>query len=153
MFLSENAKILTVLQPDADRYDSDPASDIVFMGDHDHVTFILAEGAGGTGTTVITVEECTDNAGTGAAAIAFKYREMATIDVLGAMTDAAAAGFTTTAGANKVIVIEVPAASLSDGSPYVRVQTTESVDGAVDAGMIAILSGGRYKGASLPSVI
>lgn len=132
------------LQPDADRYNGDPATDIFNMENYDHITFILMEGAGGTGTAVLTVEECTDAAGTGATAIAFRYRLMSTIDTWGALTAVAATGYTTVAGANKLIAIEVDAEELSDGSNFVRLQITESVDSPVDAGVLAVLSRARY---------
>jgi hypothetical protein len=78
---------------------------------------------------------------------------MSTIDTLGAITEATAAGFTTTAGANKMVFIEIDGAELSADKPWVKVQLTEVANSAVDAGMICILSEGRFKGNSQPSVL
>src|SRR3990172_1098270 len=150
MILTEKNLLVMVLAPDADRYTADPATDIVNLKNYRHATFIVNEGAGGTGTAVITVEECSDNAGTGATAIAFKSRVGAYPDVLGAIASAAAAGYTTIAGANKFIVIEIDADELADDKPWVRLQITESVDSPVDASVICILSGARYEQATPP---
>ena len=62
------------LAPDADRYDSDPATDVYNLEDYEGIVFILAEGAGGTGTVKIQVEECDDVVPTNSTAIAFNYR-------------------------------------------------------------------------------
>ncbi len=141
------------LAPDADRYASDPATDVINMANYRHVTFLLIEGAGGTGTATITVEECTALDGTGATAIAFNYRLAATADTFAALTAAAAAGYLTIAGANKMVAIEIDSAELSDGSPFVRLTLTEAVASAVDACVIAIASEARYPQDTLISAI
>lgn len=143
---SEENNIRQGLAPDADRYNTDPATDVVNTKYYGHTTFIVEHGAGATGTAVVTVEECTAADGTGATAIPFKYRLYAITAAQGALTDATASGFTITAGANKLAVIEVPSRSLSDGSPYVRVQLTEGVDSPVDASVLIIQSQPRYAG-------
>lgn len=138
---TENNAIKTVLQPVADAYNPDPATATVNMRHYGHVTFLLMEGAGGTGTATVEVEECTAADGTGATAIPFRYRISTDAGVtFGALTAAAAAGITTTAGANKVIAIELDDSELSDDSPFVRVQLTEVVDSPCAAGVLAILS-------------
>lgn len=149
MIFTESNMVVPVLYPDADRYNTSPASDVVNMKLYSHVTFLLTEGAGVTGTAVLTVEECTAAAGTGNTAIPFRYRVASTPDTWGAVTAATTAGFETTAGANRQYAIEVDAAELSDGYPYVRVQVTESGNAPVDASMIAILSKARYPQAVL----
>ncbi|MDV2503090.1 MAG: hypothetical protein RX318_03975 [bacterium] len=143
-FLIGRQHVITALQPDADRYNADPATDIFNMENYAAITFILMEGVGGTGTATITMEECTDNAGAGATAIAFNVRAMPTIDTWGALTAVAAAGYLTIAGANKMVAFELKAEELSDGSPFVRLQVTETVDSPVDAAIVAILHGARY---------
>ena len=136
----------TVLQPDADRYNADPASDVVHLELYPGVTFLLMEGAGGTGTATLTVEECSADDGTGANAIAFQYAVASDCKTWGALTAATATGYTTVAGANKMVALYVPARSLADGFPYVRVQVTEVANDPVDAAMAALLWGGRYSG-------
>lgn len=151
---SERHFISTALAPAADAYASDPATDVYNTKLYGHVTFIIHHGAGATGTVVVTVEECTAADGTGATAIAFKYRVGASTGAaLGALTAATASGFTIAAGANQLAVIEIPAASLSDGSPYVRLQLTEGVDSPVSAAVTAILSKASYEEAVMPSAI
>lgn len=150
--LAEHAHIVTVLAPDADRYASSATSDVVNLALYDEVVFVLSEGAGGTGTAVITVEECTSAAGAGNTAIAFQYKEITTLGTMPASwTSATSSGFTTTAGANKDVLVRVRAAETSDGSPYVRFVATESANDPVDAGAIAILSGARYAQGDMPS--
>lgn len=145
MLLSEQSAIVTALQPDADRYNADPATDVFNMENYGHITFIFIEGAGGTGTTALTVEECTAIDGTGATAIAFNYRVSTDAGAtFGALTAATSSGVTPAAGANKIVLIELDARELSADSPFVRVQTTEGTDGAVDAACLAICSKARY---------
>ena len=60
MIFTERNQIVAALYPDADRYDSDPSTDIFDTRDYRHITFLLIEGAGGTGTCTITVGECDD---------------------------------------------------------------------------------------------
>ena len=144
MIFTERNHIAIGLVPDADLYAADPATDIINMEDYSHVTFLLTEGAGGTGTVKLTVEECDDTTPTNSTAIAFKYRVCSSGDTWGALTASAATGYTTTAGANKMVAVEVDAAELSDGYPFVRLQLTEVVDDPCDAGVVVILSGARY---------
>ena len=148
---SESHFISTALAPDADRYTGDPATDVYNMKLYDHITFIVHHGAGGTGTVVVTVEECTAAAGTGATAIPFRYRVGASTGVsLGALTSVAATGVTISATANQILVVEIDAAELSGDSPFVRLQLTEGVDSPVDASVTAILSKPSYSEAVMP---
>ena len=145
MILTEMNFVSVALAPDADALSGTKSTDIYNTKLYNHVTFVLMRGVGVTGTTVITVEECTDNAGAGATAIAFKSREGAETGVaLGALTARAAAGYTTAAGSSKIDVIEIDAADLSDGSSFVRLTLVEGVDSPVDAAIFAILSEASY---------
>lgn len=142
------------LAPDADRYNTDPATDVLNMAGYGQVTFILQEGAGGTGTVKIQVEECSALDGSGATAIAFRYRVAQTGDQFTAFSTAVAVdGYTTVAGANKMVAIEVDTRDLSEGFPFVRLQLTEVVDSPVDAAVMAIASESRFATDPLPSVI
>ena len=152
---SQNSQSVMALAPDADRWNGDPATDIINTKNYGHVTFYIMEGAGGTGTTVLTVEECDDVSASNSTAIAFNYRVTAAGggDTFGALTAATAAGYTTIAGAQKQIIIEIDAAELSDGFPFVRIQTTEAVDSPCDAAIIAICTKPRYSQAIMPTAI
>lgn len=143
MLLTEQHHVVRALAPDADRYNGDPATDVFNLENYGHITFLLDEGAGGTGTVKIEVEECTAADGTGATAIAYRYR-VSSGDTWGALTAVAAAGYTTVAGADKMVAIEIDAKELSDGSNFVRLQLTEVVDDPCDAAVLAILSEPRY---------
>jgi hypothetical protein len=151
-FIGQN-HVAWALMPDADLYDPDPATDVFNLKQYGHITFILFEGAGGTGTVKIEVEECTTAAGANNTAIAFRYRLMATTDTWGALTASAKTGYTTVAGANKAVAIEIDASELSDGYNFVRLQLTEVVDDPCDAAVIAILSEPRYAQAVPPTAI
>lgn len=142
-FIGKNHAV-TALQPAADRYNGNPASDVFNMKDYDHIVFLLAEGAGGTGTVKIQVEACTDATGAGNTAIAFNYRVMGTIDTWGSRAAAASTGYTTVAGADKMVAVEIDAAELPADKPFVRLQLTEVVNDPCAAGVVAILSGARY---------
>jgi hypothetical protein len=127
----------------ADLYAGDPASDVITLANHQGVRFLVLEGAGATGTATITVEECDQaDAGGTNTAIAFRYRVKDGTGAWGAWTDATAAGFTTTAGANKAYELDVD----GDGrdQPYLRLQFTEVVDSPVVGVALALLHGARY---------
>lgn len=144
-YFTEEHAIVMVLAPDADLYDPDPATDVVNTENFEQVTFILMHGIGATGTVKIEVEECTAADGSGNTAIAFNYRlATAGIDSFAARTAIAATGYTTVAGSTQMVAIEINAAELSDGSPFVRLQLTEVVDSPVDAAVICILGKPRY---------
>lgn len=141
----EGIHILNGVWPLADFYESGPVvSAGVNMGKYDHATFVISEGAGGTGTTTITVEACTDSAGTSPTAIAFRYRLMGTQDTWGASTAVATTGYATVAGANKMIAVEVDACDLTADKPYARVKMTELVDAACLGSMVIICKEARY---------
>ena len=150
---TEHNQIVSVIAPDADVWAADPASDVVNTKLYGHVTFLLHQGVGATGTVKLEVEECTAADGTGNTAIAYKYKVAANPDTWGDLTAVAAAGYTTVAGSNQMVAIEIDAAELSDGSPFVRVQCTEVVDSPCDGGMIAIMSKPRHSSATMPTAV
>lgn len=152
--LTQKAFVSVALAAAADRYDSDPATDIYSTRLYEIVTFIIMHGAGGTGTVIVTVQKCTDNAGAGATAIPFRYRvgDADGVD-LGAFQDATVAGFTLGPAADQIAVIEVlatelqPVAPLVHGHEFVRLLLTEGVDDPVSAAVLAICGGPSYAGA------
>ena len=152
MFTEKNAVVMA-LAPDADRYTTDPATDVISLKDFRKATFIVLHGVGAVGTATFTVESCDDTTPTTATAIPFKYRISTDGDQFGALQTATAAGFTLTAGSTQIFAIEVDAADLSGDDAFVRVQCTEVVDAAVDAGIVAILSEPRYAQDVVPSVL
>jgi hypothetical protein len=154
--LSQAAKIITALAPDADRFNGNPASDVISLANYGHIAFIIQQAAGAVGAFKVQVEACSSNAGANNEAIPFSYRigEADGTGLAAPVAVGAAAGYTTTAAAeNKIIIIEVNADELPADKPWVRLQFTETTDGPIDAGAIAILTEGRFTGASLPDAV
>lgn len=143
---SDDNRLVTLLAPDADLYGADPTTDYVSLENYEHLTAMIAHGVGATGTVVVTVLAASANDGTGATAIAFKYRKHTVVATQGAVTAATAAGFTIAAGSNQIAIIEVNADELPDGKPWVALDLNEGVDSPVDAAVIGILSKPRYAG-------
>jgi len=152
MIFTENNAITTVLAPAADRFNTNPATATVKLSHYSHATFVVTEGAGGTGTATLVLQECSAANGSGATAIPFRYRISTDAGLtFGPLQAATASGVTPAAGANKVTVIEVDDRELSADKPWVRVQTTEAVDAPVAASITAILSKPRNARAVLIS--
>lgn len=151
--LSEKVKFVQCLAPLADVFDGDPAGLGVNTKLYEKVLFHLNKGAGATGTATITVEKCSDSAGTGATAIAFKYRKSTTNDTFGDLTAVSASGVATTAGASQQYLIEVDGRDTDDTLPFVRVQLTEVVDDPCTGSLIAICYEPRYIQANMPTAL
>jgi hypothetical protein len=114
---------------------------------HRHVSILVQIGVSAAAFTKILVNACTDNAGTGATAIAFDiFTQEATgaaNDVLSARTPVTSAGYTPSAADGIFYVIELDAAQLPQGSPYLQLQLTNGANSVI-ASAVAILSGSRY---------
>jgi len=152
----QNLKFAKGLDPVVDAFDNAavPASDVYSLRNHGRILFVIYIGVGATGTQTLTVEACDDVTPSNTTTIPFWYREILTGDTDGAITRAAAAGFTVTAGSSKIILIEadakdVAAASVNStyGNHFVRLkQSAEPVNSPCLGGIMAILGGGpnRY---------
>ena len=140
----QNNKTVQGLVPVADAWAADPATDIVNLANYKNCTFIVNVGAGATGTALLTVESCDDVSGTTTTAIPFTYGVSTTTDTYGALQQATAAGFTTTAGGSDMYIIEVNSMQLSGTDQFVRLQFVEVVDSPVTAGTIIVLSDPGY---------
>src|SRR3990172_3813270 len=103
----QSLKFAMALSPVADGLDGTKRSDVYSLRDHGRILFVVAMGVatGGTATTVLTVNACDNVTPSNRTAIPFWYREIIgttnTGDTDGAITWAAATGFTTTAGGGK----------------------------------------------------
>lgn len=156
--LIETVKFVKGLAPAADRWNTNPATDIVNTKLYGRVAFLVHQEGGTTGKATLTVEACSDTSGTGAEAVPFLYSvggtgASANGDATGAVTEAAAAGFDTTANADKLYVIELDAASLPADKPFVRLKATEAVNDPVNGAVEILLYQARYAGAALPTAI
>jgi hypothetical protein len=121
-----------------------------------HVTYICQFGAV-TGNSVLTVKSgATDGAET--TAETFYYRlagadQAATgADVYAAETSATSLTLTAGTYDNRVLIVEVPVAGLTAGQPFLTLSTS-AVANPFNYSCVAILSGIRYKGESMPSAI
>jgi hypothetical protein len=128
-----------------DIFNGNPASDVIRLSENDEILFIIHKSAGAVGTATITVESCDDVTPTTHTAIPFKYRAMTTNGTWGAVTAAAATGFTTTAGANQMYIVSVKANQLVEGHQFVRLVATEVVDAACDGAILAVLVRGAHE--------
>lgn len=139
------------LAPVADFFDSGAggASDVISLKDHNRARAILLWGVGTTGTATLTVEACDDVTPTTHTAIPFWYRITVAAADPGAITLATASGFTTTAGSNQLVEIEINAAELNLlGRTYFRIVLTEVVDSPVLGGIVIELLEPRFATAS-----
>jgi len=131
--------------PVADAFNGTVATDIIEM-QGEGILFTRFDGAGATGTSTVTIVACDDTTPNNTHAVAFKYRIQTTSDVWGDWTEATAAGFTTTAGANQLYQMWAAAEELGHiGYKYVKAVFLEVVSNAVTGCVLAQVFGGRYK--------
>lgn len=146
--LLERKHVAMVMPPAADRFDTSQVSAPVNLANYSNAEFIVAIGAGATGTATLTVEACDDNSGTNPVAIPFELAVQSpganTNDTWGAYADQTSAGYTTVAGDYKLLSIRVRARQLPSGKQWCRVKATEVVNSPVAAAIIAILGCPRY---------
>ena len=142
---SETVHVVNGLSPVADALAGTVNSDIVNMEGYGKCTFLVHAGVGTTGTSTFTVEASDDTSASNTTAIKFAYRQITSGDTHGALTNAAAAGYTNTAGSDDIEIIEVSAEDLSStGYSYVRLHAVESANDPVLAGILIILSDPRF---------
>ncbi len=155
-FFLENCKIVPAMAPSADIYADNTKTEVIDMTNYERCTFLLYQktSTSNTGKATITVEKCDDATPSNSKAIAFNYRKnesAGTADTLGDLTAATASGFSTTANKTAVYVVEVRADQLSADYPYVRLVCTEATNDPVIGSIVAILSGAKKQGATLPT--
>lgn len=144
MILLDKLHWVSGVVPVADAFTGTVATDIFEVWGQGAL-FIRHDGAGATGTSVVTVLACDDTTPSNTTAVAFMYRVCTTGDTWGDWTQATSAGFTTTAGANQMYQIYVDAAVLAEvGYGYVKAVFTESVDNPVTGGVLCAVVDLRY---------
>jgi hypothetical protein len=143
------------LAPVADAFDTATGvTDVINMRDHERIRFTLFWGVGATGTITITVEACDDVVPTNTSAIPFRYRVTPAGGAPGAILAATAAGFTTTAGSNQIVEVEVTAEALSaSGYSYIRLKPTEVVNSPILGGILVNLFKAKFAGGSHISAV
>jgi hypothetical protein len=139
--------IVNALPPVADAFAGTVYSDIINMKNWNHIQFIVQRGAAaGAGTAVLTVEACDDVSGSNVVALPFTYQVCTSGDTFGAITKAAAAGFTAVAGANAMFKVDVDAAEMgSTGYNYIRLKSVEGTDAAYVGNILAVLTEARFE--------
>jgi len=130
------------IDPVANAFAGAAASDIIeVMGEG--IGFIIYKGAGAVGTSVVTVQACSNIGAAAVTAVPFWYKRVGTTDT--GWTAALAAGFTTTAGSSDMYLIAAPKdVFASTGYKYARLLCTEAVANAVLGGIVAFVYGLRY---------
>lgn len=138
--LSQAVHFVPILDPVADAFSGTVTTTPINMSDAHAVTYYLFWGVGATGTTLVTIEACSDTSATAVSAIPFKYRINSATDVWGALQSATTSGFTTTAGSSQCYCIEVDANEMGDsGYKYVRLKAVEAVDSPILGGIHAMV--------------
>lgn len=158
MIFSQYNKVVNALEPKADRFDTNPQSDIVSLKSYRHVTFLIMTGASADNTNTVTVQ-AGDSVSSVSTEIVFKYRKIISGDTYGALTAAVAGtGFNFTAStANQYSIVEVDAADVAAaGTDFdcVAVTVTEAGNTTAQVGaIVAILSEPRYPQEGLVTAI
>lgn len=154
-YLSEVLNFRIGLAAAADRWNGNPATDLVDLSKYESVAFIVHQNdaALGTANPTITIEAASANDGTGAEAVAFKYRQHAETAAVGSLTDATASGVALTAGDNRLLIAEVKADDLPDGKPWVRAVATEGVDDAATGAVFVVMGKPRYTDGNPPAAL
>lgn len=146
----ENVHVVAGLSPSADRYNTDPASDVVNMANFEKAVFLLHQCKNATstaGTASVKPQAVSSVAASNAEDLPFKYTKKVTgaDDTMGAVTSVAAgSSFTTTANEDTIYVIEVDARDLPATKQYVQLKLTEVVNAPVIGSVICLLVGYRY---------
>lgn len=124
------------------------------MKKYQHASILVLQGVQAAQETSIVLNACSDAAGDNPVAIPFNLfkAESANVDVLGAKTPVTAAGFQPTGTGGTFYVIELDAAELPDGKPYVQVVIANGAN-ADFAAVVAILSGARFAEDQSPTEI
>lgn len=146
-YLAENAHFVNILPP-VD-ITGGVTGDRFHLKKHQHATIIVQVGVSAAAWTKIIVNACTAETSGTATAIAFRLyaEETANGDTLGAKEDIAAAGRTPSANNGIFYVIEIDAAELPDGKPWIELSLTNGSNSVI-ASALAILTGPRYAGAA-----
>ena len=150
--IAEEAHVVNIIPP-VDINGGAVESDYFNLKQYAHASIVLTLGVTGAASTV-TLFESDDNGGTDETAIGFDYYAETTDagDTLGARTTVESTGFATATSDNITYVIEVDAAELTDGYPYLVLKLSDP-EVATLASAVAVLSGARYAGAVTPTAI
>ncbi len=155
---AEDVKVVKGLAPAADRWNTNPATDVVSLRNYGYAVFLAHQQGGTTGNATFTVQGCDDVTPSNTTAVAFKYRKGANGagaggDAMGAWTDATTSGFTTTAAEDAIYEILVEASTLPENRPFVRMLCTEATNDPVNGAVEILLCEPRFAGVDQPTAI
>ena len=139
--LMEGLRFAKGIDPVADAFAGTVYSDVYAMRDYGRVLFVIYVGVGTTGNSTLTVEACDDVVPTNTTAIPFWSREITSGDTEGAITRRRPAGFTTTAGSSKFVLVEADAKDLPSEYGFIRLKAVESANDPVLGGVHVVLGG------------
>lgn len=125
------------IAPVADAFAGTKYSEEYDMAKFEKAFFLISKGVGTTGTSTVTVEAI-DNSTSPPTVTAVPFRYIAVVDneTPAAAAEAAAAGFTLTAGSNQTYLVEVDPSHFGKlFADAVRLKLAEVVDSAVLAGV------------------
>lgn len=117
------------------------------MNNYGHATIIVQLGVSASAPTSITLKAADAASAGNTADIGFDYYAETTAagDTLSGKTTVDTNGLTTvTANDNTMYVIEIDAAGLPEGKPWVEIALNNASGNSVIASAVAILSGSRY---------
>lgn len=135
--ISEEFRFITGLSPVANAFAATVYSDIIDMADYSRIAFVQFTGVGTTGTSTITVEASDNTSGSTVSAVPFYSRTITAGDTESVITARAAAGYTTTAGSNRIEIAEVREDVIgATGYHYVRAKYVEVAASAVLGGIL-----------------
>jgi hypothetical protein len=140
----------------ADLYNGNPTTSWLTVANWRRLLFLVIA-TPTTGQATIKVQAASDNAGTGAEDIPFRYRKSdsagSPADKLEAYVDVAATGFQTDTAESHIYHIEVDSDDLPDGKPFVALNFTEDVDAPVPGAVVCLGGVGRHEGPNLPTLL
>jgi len=134
-----------IIAKNEDIFDSNAVSDVIHLDHWRECTFIVIKNTdAGSGAATVTINSCSDAAGTTAADVAFVYREVTAPDSHGAWTASASTGVSIATGSDEIWEFVVNADGLDGTDEFVKCTLTETQSDAVDGAALAILTDYRY---------
>ena len=155
MRLSEQVGIVYVAESD-DYAGAGVTGESINTENCTHVTYLCQFGDI-TGNSVLTVKSGASD-GTQTTSETFYYRPAGadilntSADVYAAETSATTLTLTAATYNDTLLILEVPVAELTEGQPFLTLALS-AVANPLEFSCVAILSGMRYKGSSMPSAI
>lgn len=152
MNLAELGHIVNILPPID--ISGGASGDVFSLKNHTHATIIVQVGVSAAAFTKIILNECSGFDGADATAIPFAIykEETAGGDTLGSRVTAESSGVAPASEDKIFYVIELDAAELSEGHPFVQLVLTNGANSVI-ASAVAILTGSRFAGDQSPTVI